>query len=127
MNTQSDKYCPSCGQGMDSNAGACPSCGATQPNTGSMPPPPRSAANTYSNTSMNNNAEQYSDKDWTATLLLCILTGYLGIHRFYTGHILIGVLQIITLGGCGIWTLVDLILIVTGSFKDSEGRVVKQK
>lgn len=66
-------------------------------------------------------------KDWLTTLLLCIFLGYLGIHRFYTGHTIIGIVQLLTGGGCGIWTLVDLILIVTGSFKDKNGATLARK
>lgn len=67
--------------------------------------------------------QQYGvqQKDWLTTLLLCIFVGWLGVHRFYTGHIAIGVVQLITAGGCGIWTLVDLIMIITDNFKDSNG------
>src|SRR5579871_6743309 len=60
-------------------------------------------------------------KDWLTTLLLCIFTGIFGIHRFYTGHIVIGLIQLLTLGCCGIWTLVDLIMIVTDNYKDANG------
>jgi TM2 domain-containing membrane protein YozV len=60
-------------------------------------------------------------KDWLTTLLLCIFVGVLGVHRFYTGHIAIGVIQLLTVGGCGIWWIVDLIMIVTGSYTDSNG------
>jgi TM2 domain-containing membrane protein YozV len=61
-------------------------------------------------------------RDWLTTLLLCFFLGVFGIHRFYTGHILIGVIQLLTLGGCGIWVLVDFIMILTGAYTDAEGR-----
>jgi TM2 domain-containing membrane protein YozV len=60
-------------------------------------------------------------KDWLTTLLLCIFLGILGVHRFYTGHIVIGLIQLFTFGGCGIWWLIDLVMIATGSFTDSNG------
>jgi len=65
-----------------------------------------------------------SDKDWMTTLLLSILLGGLGVDRFYAGHIGLGVLKLITMGGCGIWWLVDLIMIITGKFKDGDGKVI---
>ncbi len=63
-----------------------------------------------------------SDKSFVATLLLCIFLGYLGVHRFYVGKVGTGILMLITLGGFGIWTLIDLIMIIVGSFKDKQGR-----
>jgi DNA polymerase III gamma/tau subunit len=51
--------------------------------------------------------------DWVA-FILCLFLGVFGIHRFYLGYPLIGVLQILTLGGFGIWILIDLIRIITG-------------
>ena len=60
-------------------------------------------------------------KDWLTTLLLNLFVGYFGVHRFYTGSIGIGVFQLLTLGGCGIWTIVDLILILTGDYRDGDG------
>src|SRR5579875_715714 len=62
-----------------------------------------------------------TQKDWLTTLLLCIFLGGLGVHRFYTGHTAVGVVQLLTLGGCGIWALVDLIMIITGDFRDANG------
>ncbi|MBM10464.1 MAG: hypothetical protein CL759_00055 [Chloroflexi bacterium] len=66
-----------------------------------------------------------SDKSFAATAILCYLLGSLGIHRFYAGKIGTGILMLITAGGCGIWTLIDMIKILTGGFKDSEGRPIK--
>lgn len=60
-------------------------------------------------------------KDWLVTLLLSIFVGSLGVDRFYLGHTLLGVLKLVTFGGCGIWWLIDLIMIVTGSMTDSNG------
>ncbi len=64
---------------------------------------------------------QSQQKDWLTTLLLCFFLGWLGIHRFYTGHTVIGVIQLLTAGGCLIWWIVDFILILTNSYKDSNG------
>ena len=71
--------------------------------------------------------ENKSEKDWLVTLLLCIFVGGIGIHRFYAGKIGTGILQLLTAGGCGVWTLVDLIMIITGKFTDSEGRLIENK
>tara|TARA_B100001287_G_scaffold161540_1_gene135830 strand:- start:4583 stop:4810 length:228 start_codon:yes stop_codon:yes gene_type:complete len=66
-----------------------------------------------------------SEKSYVASLLLCFFFGYLGAHRFYAGHTLIGVAQLLTGGGCGIWALIDFIIILVGAYKDSDGRPVK--
>ena len=66
-----------------------------------------------------------SEKSWITTLLLCLFLGGLGVHWFYAGKIGTGILQLITVGGCGIWTLIDLIMIITGSFTDKDGNPIK--
>ena len=66
-----------------------------------------------------------SEKGFVPALLLCLLLGTLGIHRFYVGKIGTGILMIITLGAFGIWTLIDLIMIAVGSFKDKKGLPIK--
>ncbi len=68
---------------------------------------------------------QKSDKDFVPTVLLCIFLGGFGVHRFYVGKVGTGLLMLFTLGGFGIWALVDLIMIVTGSFRDADGLPVK--
>lgn len=60
-------------------------------------------------------------KDWLTALLLSFFVGVFGVHRFYTGHTGIGIAQLLTFGGCGIWALVDFILILTDSYRDSNG------
>lgn len=65
-----------------------------------------------------------SEKSRATALILCILLGIFGVHRFYAGRWATGLLWIFTGGLCGIGTLIDLILIACGAFKDGNGRVV---
>ena len=98
------QFCRSCGQIISSLAPTCPHCGAP---TGVSTAPPGA-----------------SPKSRVVALLLCFILGVFGAHRFYVGKIWTGVLQIVTLGGLGIWSLVDLIMIIVGAFKDKQGRPV---
>lgn len=61
-------------------------------------------------------------KSFLATELLCFFLGCLGVHRFYTGYVGLGILQLLTLGGCGIWAFIDLICISLNKYQDAEGR-----
>ncbi|MCL2014330.1 MAG: TM2 domain-containing protein [Oscillospiraceae bacterium] len=64
-------------------------------------------------------------KSKSTALILSILLGSLGIDRFYLGYTGLGVLKLITVGGFGIWWLVDLIKIATGSMKDAQGNALE--
>lgn len=68
-----------------------------------------------------NKKNNENSKSQLLALLLCIFVGTLGIHRFYLGYIGIGIIQLLTLGGFGIWTLIDLIRLIIGSLKPKHG------
>jgi TM2 domain-containing membrane protein YozV len=68
------------------------------------------------------NEVQNTGKDYVATLLLSWFLGGLGVHRFYTGYIGIGVAQLLTGGGCGIWALIDFVSICLGNYEDANGQ-----
>ncbi len=51
--------------------------------------------------------------NWTLTLIMSIVFGQLGVDRFIMGQVGLGILKLVTFGGCGIWWLIDLIMIAT--------------
>lgn len=106
MKRDNQKYCVECGAIINIKAELCPNCGVRQRGI---------------------NMTEISDEKnrWIITVLLCWFLGIFGAHRFYTNHILIGIIQLITLGGCGIWAFIDLIIILTGNFKDSQGNPIR--
>jgi TM2 domain-containing membrane protein YozV len=109
MKQENEKYCTECGELINIKAEICPKCGVRQ----SIQSNPISAEIT----------EQKNK--WITCLLLCWFLGVFGVHRFYTGHTTLGVVQLLTLGGCGIWTIIDFIIIVSGNFKDAQGNPIK--
>jgi hypothetical protein len=66
-----------------------------------------------------------SDKSRGVALALAITVPCMGLHRFYVGKVGSGLLQLVTLGGMGIWWIYDLILLASGSFRDVDGKRVK--
>lgn len=95
-------YCYECGKKISCDAGVCPSCGAP-----------------------NKKQKNLSDKNPLIVLLLAIFVGGFGFHRFYVGKIGTGILMLLTFGLLGIWTLIDIIVIVCGNFQDSNGKKLK--
>lgn len=63
----------------------------------------------------------YSRRNWVVALVLSILLGELGIDRFYMGRFGLGLLKLITVGGLGIWWLIDIILVASRSMRDDQG------
>ena len=68
-----------------------------------------------------------SEKSGIVVLLLFLFLGGLGVHRFYVGKIGTGILFVLTLGGFGVWAIIDLIMIVLGKFTDSQGLPIALK
>ena len=98
------KYCHACNRVIDAEAVVCTSCGVMQP----LP------------------RELTTEKRILPAGLLCFFLGVFGAHRFYVGKIGTGLLQLFTLGGLGIWMLVDLIMLVSGEFRDKEGNRITE-
>jgi len=92
-------HCTTCGEQIAANAATCVKCGA-----------PNALAQ-----------EGISTKSMVPAALLCFFLGGFGIHRFYVGKIGTGILMILTFGGLGIWTLIDFVMILIGSFRDKQG------
>jgi TM2 domain-containing membrane protein YozV len=100
-----EAFCASCGSIIKKEAEICPKCGVRQKKAASAN---RMDVNT----------------NWLTLLLLSIFLGEFGVDRFYVGKIGTGILKLITVGGCGIWWLIDLIMIICGKFTDSNGNVI---
>ena len=100
-------FCSKCGKEVSKDAEFCDSCGGSLSNESPV-------------TTSTNQPIQDEPKEWLVTLLLSFFLGLLGIHRFYLGYTLIGIIQLLTFGGFLIWVIADLIRLTIVSLKDSE-------
>jgi TM2 domain-containing membrane protein YozV len=66
-------------------------------------------------------AGKSAGSSWITALLLCFFLGGLGVHRFYLGYTWQGIVQLLTLGGLGIWSLIDLIRIIIKDLQPKDG------
>lgn len=80
-----------------------------------------SKGNSMSNTPMP------PQRDWLTTVLLSFFLGSLGVDRFYLGQTGLGVAKLLTVGGCGIWSLIDFIMIIMNNVTDAQGRPLLKK
>lgn len=117
-------FCSKCGKEIDNEAVICPHCGVPTQNYQAPQQQPNVVINN-SNANVNTNVVggvgMVSPKSKIVALLLCIFLGEFGIHRFYVGKIGTGIIWLCTMGLFGIGWIVDIIMLIIGSFKDGLG------
>jgi ribosomal protein L40E len=109
------EFCVSCGQRPLLGMRFCQSCGAESPFSAQVC------------VKCGVRLIRGGEKDWLVALLLSLFVGGLGVDRFYLGYVGLGILKLVTLGGCGIWWLIDLILIAMNKLPDAQGNPLRQR
>ena len=115
MKSENEKYCTECGEAINAKAELCPKCGVRQPKVITPPSEDQLKA-------------KKDQERWIITMVLLMVLspmGICGVHRFYNGKIGTGILMLLTVGGCGIWVLVDLIMHITGNMTGPDGEKMK--
>jgi len=67
-----------------------------------------------------------SSRSWLPLFLFCLFLGFFGIHRFYAGKHTSGIIMFLTLGFCGLWALLDLIVIILNGFTDADDLPIRR-
>lgn len=112
-------YCKNCGKEIQDDAKTCESCGTPVNEQGIQ-----SDGQTVIINNVSTGIDYPYKGKWTA-FVLCLLLGWLGVHRFYVGKVGTGIIWFLTGGFCAIGWIVDLIMILTGSFRDKAGFPLK--
>lgn len=108
-------YCQHCGEEIDDQAIICVKCGVL-----------------VTGRSLNRQEGATVSDEWLITLVLCFFLGCFGMHNFYTRNTTTGIVQLV-LGVCTccivseVWSIVDFLRILNGTFTTGEGDVLKQK
>ncbi len=103
-----EKFCPCCGRERNPLQSVCLGCGIEFKKFLS---------------SINPASPTGKSKDWLVTLLLSYFLGWLGIDRFYLGYTTLGIIKALTCGGCGVWSIIDCILIIFNKIPAKDGSI----
>ncbi len=114
---------------MAGRRGKCPKCGAVLEVPSAAPAAPLAARLTGSADAedspravLSPSRRAVSGKSQAAAFALSMFLGGFGVDRFYLGYTGLGILKLLTFGGCGIWSVIDFVLLGVGSMKDAAGR-----
>ncbi|MBA4417358.1 MAG: hypothetical protein C0392_05550 [Syntrophus sp. (in: bacteria)] len=123
-------FCPKCGNANEPDGKFCQTCGVPleqkiENNKGATTAGNRFVPINQAERTMGN--AMISEKD-KGTLILLACFGNFGLDRFYRGQVGLGIAKLLTMGGCGIWSLVDLFTYALGGLaQDSDGKWIADK